>query len=69
VETLVLILVGSIDMIAKEDVMTYEDKIANTLKVYEEVEDAWRQGKFSTEQLNRLSDILDEYTDLIEEKL
>jgi len=56
-------------MIAKEDVMTYEDKIANTLKVYEEVEDAWRQGKFSTEQLNRLSDILDEYTDLIEEKL
>lgn len=57
----------SIDMIAKEDVMSYEEKVAKTLKVYSAIEDAWRQGKISVFTLNELSDILDEYTDLIEE--
>jgi len=66
VATPALILVGSIDMIAKEDVMSYEDKIAKVLKVYGEVEDAWRKGKVSIFTLTALSDILDEYTDMIE---
>jgi len=52
---------------AKEDVMSYEEKVAKTLKVYSAIEDAWRQGKISVFTLNELSDILDEYTDLIEE--
>ena len=56
-------------MIAKEDVMSYEDKIAKVLKVYGDVEQAWRNGKISLFTLNDLSDIMDEYTDLIEEKI
>lgn len=60
---------GSIDMIAKEDVMSYENKIARVLKVYGDVEQAWRNGKISLFTLNDLSDIMDEYTDLIEEKI
>ena len=64
-----LILVGSIDMIAKEDAMSYEDKIAKVLKVYGDVEQAWRNGKISLFTLNDLSDILDEYTDMVEERM
>ena len=56
-------------MIAKEDVMSYEDKIAKGLKVYGEVEDAWRKGKVSIFTLTDLSDILDEYTDMIEDRM
>ena len=56
-------------MIAVEDAMSYEDKIAKAIKVYGEVEDAWRQGKISLFTLNDLSDILDEYTDMIEERM
>jgi len=56
-------------MIAKEDVMSYENKIARVLKVYGDVEQAWRNGKISLFTLNDLSDIMDEYTDLIEEKI
>lgn len=52
-----------------EEVATYEEKIAKSLRLYKEIEDAWRHGKISIFTLNRLSDILDEYTDLIEEKL
>jgi len=69
VATPALILVGSIDMIAKEDVMSYEDKIAKVLKVYGDVEQSWRNGKISLFTLNDLSDILDEYTDMIEERM
>jgi hypothetical protein len=69
VATPALILVGSIDMIAKEDVMSYEDKIAKVLKVYGDVEQAWRNGKISLFTLNDLSDILDEYTDMVEERM
>jgi hypothetical protein len=53
-------------MVAKEDVMSYEDKIAKVLKVHSAIEDAWRHGKISVFTLNELSDILDEYTDMIE---
>ena len=56
-------------MIAKEDVMSYEDKIGKVLKVYGEIEEAWRNGKVSLFTLNDLSDIMDEYTDMIEEKM
>ena len=56
-------------MVAKEDVMSYEDKIAKVLKVYGEVENAWRKGKVSIFTLTALSDILDEYTDMIEERM
>jgi len=56
-------------MIEKEDVMSYENKIARVLKVYGDVEQAWRNGKISLFTLNDLSDIMDEYTDLIEEKI
>jgi len=49
--------------------MSYEDKIAKVLKVYGDVEQAWRSGKISLFTLNDLSDIMDEYTDLIEEKI
>jgi hypothetical protein len=69
VVTLALILVGSIDMIAKKDVMSYEDKIAKALKVYKEVEHAWRMGNISLFTFSDLSDILDEYTDMIEERI
>ena len=69
VATPALILVGSIDMIAKEDAMSYEDKIAKVLKVYGDVEQAWRNGKISLFTLNDLSDILDEYTDMVEERM
>ena len=51
----------------QEDTLSYEEKVAKTLKVYSAIEDAWRQGKISVFTLNELSDILDEYTDLIEE--
>ena len=56
-------------MIAKEDVISYEDKIAKVLKVYGEVEDAWRAGKVSLFTLNDFSDRLAEYTDMIEERM
>jgi hypothetical protein len=56
-------------MIAKEDVMSYSDKIARVLKVYGEVEEAWRNGKVSLFTLTDLSDIMDEYTDMIEERM
>ena len=56
-------------MIAKEDVISYEDKIAKVLKVYGAVEDAWRNGKISLFTLTDLSDIIDEYTDMIEERM
>ena len=69
VATPALILVGSIDMIAKEDVMSYSDKISRVLKVYGDVEQAWRNGKISLFTLNDLSDILDEYTDMVEERM
>ena len=52
-----------------EDVMSYEDKIAKVLKVYGDVEQSWRNGKISLFTLNDLSDILDEYTDMIEERM
>lgn len=54
---------------AKEDTLSYEEKVAKTLKVYSAIEDAWRQGKISVFTLNELSDILDEYTDMIEETI
>ena len=50
------------------EVSVYEEKIAKVLKVYGEVEDAWRLGKISLFTLNDISDIMDEYTDLIEER-
>jgi len=56
-------------MIAKEDVMSYSDKISRVLKVYGDVEQAWRNGKISLFTLNDLSDILDEYTDMVEERM
>ena len=56
-------------MIVKEDAMSYEDKIAKVLKVYGDVEQAWRNGKISLFTLNDLSDIMDEYTDMIEERM
>jgi len=56
-------------MIAVEDVSSYEDKISKVLKVYGEVEDAWRAGKVSLFTLTDLSDILDEYTDMIEDRM
>ena len=50
-----------------EGTLSYEEKVAKTLKVYIAIEDAWRHGKISVFTLNELSDILDEYIDLIEE--
>ena len=49
------------------EVSVYEEKIAKVLKVHSDIENAWRNGKISVFTLNNLSDILDEYTDLIEE--
>ena len=49
--------------------MSYEDKIAKVLKVYGDVEQAWRSGEISVFTLNDLSDILDEYTDMVEERM
>jgi hypothetical protein len=51
----------------KEDAVSYGDKIAKVLKVHSRVEEAWRKGHISMFTLNDLCDILDEYTDMIEE--
>ena len=51
------------------EVSVYDEKIAKVLKVSRAVEDAWRNGKISLFTLNDLCDILDEYTDLIKEKM
>ena len=56
-------------MIGEENVMPHEDKIAKALKVYKEVEHAWRMGNISLFTFSDLSDILDEYTDMIEVRI
>jgi hypothetical protein len=56
-------------MVKKEDEISYEDKIAKILKVRGEIEHAWRVGNISLFTFSDLSDILDEYANMIEERI
>ena len=48
--------------------MSYEfDKIEKVLNVRSDLNILWREGKISVDTFNDLCEILNEYTDLIEE--
>lgn len=47
--------------------MSYEFKIEKVLNIYSDLNILWREGKLSVDTFNDLCEILDEYTDLIEE--
>ena len=47
--------------------MSYEFKIEKVLDVHSGLNILWREGKLSVDTFNDLCEILDEYTDLIEE--
>ena len=47
--------------------MSYVDKIEKVLNVHSDLDTLWREGKVSADTFNDLCEILDEYTDLIEE--
>ena len=47
--------------------MNYEHKIEKVLHVHTDLNKLWRENKISVDCFNDLCEILDEYTDLIEE--
>ena len=47
--------------------MSYEYKIEKVLNVHSDLKILWREDKISVDTFNDLCEILDEYTDLIEE--
>ena len=47
--------------------MSYEYKIEKVLNVHSDLNILWREDKISVDTFNDLCEILDEYTDLIEE--
>lgn len=47
--------------------MSYEFKIEKVLNIYSDLNILWREGKLSVDTFNDLCEILEEYTDLIDE--
>ena len=47
--------------------MNYENKIEKVLHVHADLNKLWRENKISVDSFNDWCEILDEYTDLIEE--
>ena len=64
---MVRVLITTVGMHKEKKVSEYEMKIKTVMEITDSVVSAFRKGHLSAKEVGDITDILDEYTDLIEE--